>query len=184
MKIWLITDTHFGHDKIKTYCERPDNFEKTILKNLKKVLNHDDILIHLGDFCIGNDAKWHELFMSAVPCKKWLLLGNHDSKSSSWYLSHGWDFVGNSIQVSYFGKKILFSHTPLAIGENDLMIHGHFHNTLHRLLEKQWVSKEEEKRNEKDLQMLSSQHKLLAIEYTDYQPVLLEKFIKKLKEQA
>ncbi len=92
-------------------------------------------------------------------------------------MGHGWDWVGNSFSDTYFGKKILFSHTPLEAGENDLMIHGHFHNNLHRLLEKQWVTPDEEERNKKDLANLTSKHKLLAIEDTNYQPVLLESLI-------
>lgn len=179
MNIWITTDTHFGHEQMHSYCGRPEGFEGLILKHLVNTVKQDDILIHLGDFCIGNDNFWHEKFMVDVACKKWLVRGNHDRKSNSWYLSHGWDWVGESYTDTYFGKKILFSHTPLPINESYIWnIHGHFHNTLHRLLEKQWVSPDEEKRNEKDLGNLTPKHKLLSIEYTEYKPVNLKEFIK------
>lgn len=174
MKIWLITDTHFNHDKMPEYCGRPIGFEELIMMGLARI-SPQDLLIHLGDVCVGKDEYWHER-LRALPFKKWLVLGNHDHKSLSWYISHGWDYVGEEIKLKMFGKNILLSHTPLR-GDFDINIHGHFHNTLHRLLEKQWVTPDEEKRNEKDLGNLTPKHKLLAVEYTNYQPVLLSTFV-------
>lgn len=178
MKIWLISDSHFGHDKMMEYCGRPKGFEQKILNNLFKTVKKDDILIHLGDFCIGNDEFWHTSFMQVPTLKKWLLRGNHDRKSTTWYLSHGWDWVGDHMSNFFFGKKILFSHTPTKYdGCFDMNIHGHFHNNLHRLLEGRYVVEGEKERNEVDLANLTPRHKLLAIEETNYQPVLLENFI-------
>lgn len=188
MRIWLITDTHFGHDKMIPYCGRPEGFENLILENLHELLEPNDLLIHLGDFCIGNDSGWHADFMETVPCKKWLIRGNHDGKSDNWYLEHGWDFVGAKFQSRYFGKNILFSHTPVRYTELqsslfitdgfDINIHGHFHNSLHRLQEGKFIAEGEKERNKVDLKNITARHKLLAVEYTDYKPVLLEEFIK------
>jgi calcineurin-like phosphoesterase family protein len=166
MKYWLITDTHFGHDKLVEYCARPQGFEGKIMENLYKTLSDDDVLIHLGDFCMGNDGKWTEMFMKQKKSKKWLIKGNHDHKTNSWYLNHGWDFVGKSIKDKFFGKNILFSHIPqIDDGWYDLNIHGHFHNSDHR-------------KHEKELVVIKNpKQKLLAIEYTNYQPVLLNTFM-------
>lgn len=180
MKIWLITDTHFGHDKMIPYCGRPEGFEEVILQNLS-VLNDHDVLVHLGDICIGKDAYWHEELMHRVNGRKWLLRGNHDGKSDSWYLSHGWDFVGEQFLIERYGRKILFSHVPQKdTGYFDVNIHGHFHNSLHRLLEGKYVIDGEKERNKEDLAVLTEKHKLLAIEYTEYKPVLLDTFIQEL----
>jgi len=180
MKIYLTTDTHFGHEKIKEYCGRPDNFEELILKDLSKI--KPDLLIHLGDFSLGGkDEVWHQKFMDVVKCKKWLLRGNHDKQTDFWYLQHGWDWVGNASTNFFFGKKIVFSHRPVmySVGSFDLNIHGHFHNTLHRLLEGQWVVPGEKERNQVDLANLSEHHKLLSIEETDYKAVSLEDYLNK-----
>ncbi len=94
MQIWLTTDTHFGHSKIIQWG-RPNNFEDKILTALQQQTEHGDILIHLGDFCIGKDLFWHNQYIANLPGRKhWLLLGNHDKKSTSWYIAHGWDWVG------------------------------------------------------------------------------------------
>ena len=132
MNYWLITDTHFGHDKMYKFCDRPEDFEEKILKNIERNVHHEDILIHLGDICWGNDAEWHEKLMKHAGCKRWLVRGNHDSKSYSWYVKHGWDFVAERITFKMFGKEIAFSHMPLADDGYDLNIHGHFHNSDHR----------------------------------------------------
>jgi len=179
MKVYLITDTHFNHDKMVEYCGRPKDFEDLIYKSLKS-LPADCILIHLGDICIGNDDVVHRHINQATGAtiKKILVKGNHDRKSNNWYLEHGWDFVCDKFEDTYFGKKIMFSHVPTVDdGEFDINIHGHFHNTLHRLLEGKFVVDGEKERNERDLRVLTPKHKLLAIEYTDYKPVLLEDFI-------
>lgn len=167
MKIYLTTDTHFGHDKLMEYCGRPENFEEIILHELNKI-PAQATLIHLGDFCIGRDEHWHEQFMlSTAHLKRRLLIrGNHDHKSDSWYLDHGWDWISQFMGGECFGKNILFSHRPMP-DDNwyDFNVHGHFHNSDHRSQEPELLAIKNDKQ------------KLLAIEYTNYRPVLLHKFI-------
>jgi len=171
-KIWIISDTHFNHDKMVDYCNRPKNFEELIIKNLE-VIKVEDILIHLGDVCFGND-KENNKKLTQLKCKKWLVKGNHDKKSNKWYLENGWDFVCESFSDNYFGKKILFSHCPMPAEKYDLNIHGHFHNALPRLLRGEWKVEGEKERNEQDLlNLLNGKHKLVALEETNYKPILL-----------
>lgn len=115
MKTWLTTDTHFGHFKMVQYCGRPADFSERILVNLGNSVKPGDLLIHLGDFCIGDDGVWHgrylEDFLPGV--KHWLVRGNHDRNSNTWYLGHGWDMVCDSFTLEMFGKRILFPLTHL-----------------------------------------------------------------------
>ena len=167
MKIYLTTDTHLGHDQLVEYCGRPENHSQIILDELRKVPK-DSILIHLGDVCIGCDAIHHTAIKMATEHLKRRILvrGNHDNKSDSWYLDHGWDFVCKSFEAKYFGSKILFSHKPVVIPEHvDFNVHGHFHNSDHR-------------RHEPELRAIyEKRHRLLAIENTGLKPVNLEKFL-------
>ena len=157
---WVITDTHFGHQKMEEYCQRPVGFERLIMKQVHHTVQPQDVLIHLGDFCFYNDEAWHERFMAACPGKRWLIRGNHDRKSLGWYLSHGWDFVADEVTLGIFGKRVALSHKPLDISAGfDLNIHGHCHNTGHH--------PEYE---------LASKRKLLFIEHT-YAPVSLRKLV-------
>jgi len=176
MNYKIITDTHFNHDKMVEYCGRPKDFELRIEKGLKQ-LTGDDILIHLGDICIGKDQEIHDRYIKWLPCRKWLIRGNHDKKSNNWYLRNGWDFVADMFSIILFGKEIIFSHRPLGITGDVINIHGHFHNSLQRLLKKEWVVPDEEERNKRVLEVLTDNHKLLVLEDVDYKVVDLEKFI-------
>jgi calcineurin-like phosphoesterase family protein len=91
-------------------------------------------LIFLGDICIGNDRDVHDFYVKDLPCKKILVRGNHDVKSYSWYIDHGWDLVVEQLKIKLFGKTILFSHIPEGLAHIgwDVCIHGHFHNMMHR----------------------------------------------------
>ena len=175
-RIWIITDTHFGHEKMVEYCGRPKNHSELILENLK-VIQDGDTLIHLGDVCIGDDSEWHEKFHKGmIGVTRIRLRGNHDKKSDNWYLNHGWHFVCEEMSNHYFGKYITFSHEPIPHIQNT-NIHGHFHNNLHRLLRKEFVTPDEEARNMVALGGMNSNHKLIAIEETNYKPVLLNSLL-------
>jgi calcineurin-like phosphoesterase family protein len=167
MKIWIITDTHLGHGRMVELCGRPADHSERILSNLA-AMPDDGVLIHLGDVCMGNDDKWNAALLDALPTnfKAVLVRGNHDHKSDSWYYQRGWDFVCEMLSNTYFGKQILFSHAPLEkAGLHDINIHGHLHNSEHRLDEatRRWYD--------------PGYHRKLALEETDYRPVLLETFL-------
>ena len=55
MKIWIIADTHFYHENIIKFENRPlDNVEQ-IIANWNKVVADEDLVIHLGDVIFGKD---------------------------------------------------------------------------------------------------------------------------------
>jgi calcineurin-like phosphoesterase family protein len=170
MNYYIISDTHFGHEKMCDCFGRPYNFDKKIYNNINRVVKSDDVLIHLGDVCIGNDKKWNNL-ITDVECYKWLIRGNHDSKSIQWYLSNGWDFVGDSISFNMFGLDILFTHIP-SKGENisisdfyDINIHGHLHNSNHH--EGQYIK--------------DNKQYLISMENNNYQPYNLKNIAEEFK---
>lgn len=170
MNFWLTTDTHFGHIKLVEQNLRPVGFEDKIFKGLINALHEEDVFIHFGDISFDNDAGWHEK-IKELPGKKWLIKGNHDKRSSSWYLSRGWDFVGYSITINHFGYKILMSHIPQPDTGYDINIHGHFHNTDHRKHEPEIAA------------ILTSKHYLLALEYNNYLPWNLSSVVGSFKKR-
>jgi len=168
MNYWITTDTHFGHESILEWVGRPPNHEGLILKRLKAHLTKNDVLIHLGDVSWRNDAYWHEQ-LTVIPAKrKYLVRGNHDNKSLSWYLDNGWDFVGDMISLNIYGKVILFSHKPIRDNGYDLNIHGHFHNTDSRRHEPELVA------------IKNNRQRLIMLEH-NYMPVSLRRFVFKNK---
>lgn len=133
MNYWLISDTHFNHTKLTEWGGRSGDWQEQIWKGLKAIPK-DDILIHLGDICIGNDEEIHAKLWEEVLCAKILVRGNHDKKSIDWYLAHGWDFVVDAFKLDYFGQQIMFSHRPLPLDVWNITknVHGHTHGNLHR----------------------------------------------------
>ena len=168
-KIWIISDTHFNHDILVQYCGRPIDFEQRIFKQLS-LLDQEDMLIHLGDICLGKDQDMHNKYITPLKCRKILVKGNHDHKSNTWYLNNGWDFVCKTFKDKYFSKKILFSHKPMIDDGYDLNIHGHFHNNEHHKLEPDFVAIKNDK-----------QH-CFILEHTNYSPELLKTFISRINK--
>ena len=164
MNYWILTDTHFGHAAMKKLCGRPEGFEQLILNQVAHKVKQDDVLIHLGDFCLGEDSYWNTLFYKYCPGLKWLIRGNHDKKSNTWYHKHGWDFVADHIMLRVFGASILLSHKPLeVVPVNHINVHGHHHNTGNHPEDK-----------------VDGRHRLVYIEH-DYTPVSLRSLVEGIK---
>lgn len=163
MNTWLITDTHFNHDNIASYCKRPEDWTKRVIDNWRKLVQRDDLVIHLGDVIIGKRSRLLPI-IGWLPGRKILVRGNHDNESLEWYMNNGFLFACESLVY----RKVLFTHHPAneLPGNALLNVHGHLHNFG-------------ETHPDKDLPTKPF-HKLLAIEYTNYEPVLFDKFVGQL----
>lgn len=170
MKIFLITDTHFNHDNCIEWCNRPKDFEWIIISNLASKLTAEDILIHLGDVAWHKESDWHKK-ITQLPGKKWLVLGNHDKSSYTFYIKQGWDFVGEQFILNYFGEIILFSHKPVKHHPElyTMNICGHFHNSEHHKHEPELVA------------IKNGFQIILAVEWMNYQPVELVTILKRYR---
>jgi calcineurin-like phosphoesterase family protein len=162
MKIYLISDTHFNHDRMVDMCDRPENFNELLWRGFDS-LPDDCMLIHLGDICIGGDADVHKR-LKEYKFKKVLVRGNHDSKSDNWYLNNGWDFVCREFSTKIFGKHIIFSHVPFKYNKErySINVHGHMHNTSHH----------------PEVKIFNDRlYQVVAVEYINYRPIKLEKLL-------
>ena len=131
MNYWLISDTHFNHEKLSEWGGRSGDWQEKIWKGLL-ALPYDDVLIHLGDVCIGNDSEVHS-GLKIVQAKKILIRGNHDKKSHQWYTEHGWDFVCDGLELLFMGHYLHLTHRPARPqGNTTWNIHGHTHGNMHR----------------------------------------------------
>ncbi len=159
MKIWLITDTHFNHDAMVKLSGRPENHTQLIIDNWRKAVKPEDLTIHLGDVIFSRASELTSI-LESIAGRKVLVMGNHDRKPR-WYMTHGFDFACYRFELGHS----LFVHEPqFELPPNcERVIHGHLHNSNH---------------HEYD-EPIPSYNKLLAIEDTDYHPILLETFIEK-----
>ena len=155
--LWLITDTHLGHDNMVKLCGRPKNFSEMILENWSKMVKPNDTVLHLGDIA------WHDSWLKrlmALQGNKILVRGNHDKKPTMEYMHHGFTMVCDMLSVTFDGMEVIFSHRPLQDFKEDINIHGHLHN-LYRGCGKRWLP--------------------LALETMGYRPIAINKeFLREL----
>lgn len=162
---WIISDTHFNHTKLEEWGGRSGDWQERLWKSIQAI-PQGDILIHLGDICIGNDEEVHYL-LNRFPIKKVLVKGNHDNKSSNWYLNHGWDFVCDGLDLLYRGHYLFLSHRPTPpMFHYTMNLHGHTHGNLHR-------SEEYVAYHDPDY------HKDFSPEIVGYQAIRLDSFLAK-----
>ena len=126
MKIFVISDTHFSHENIIKYTGRPfktvkEMNEDIILKWNNKVKG-DDLVIHLGDFALGNEEEVKDI-KNKLNGNIILLKGNHDHNAIR---KAGFLIIKGSLEI----EDLIFSHSPLPkeeIPKGFTNIHGHIH---------------------------------------------------------
>jgi calcineurin-like phosphoesterase family protein len=165
MNYWLISDTHFNHEKLTEWGGRSGDWQEQLWEGMAAIPD-DDVLIHLGDICIGADALVHES-IALLRCKKILVRGNHDKKGILWYSEHGWDFVVDGLELVYQGHYLHLTHRPARPqGNTTWNIHGHTHGNLHR--------------SEEYVDFYSPQYHIdISPEIVGYKPVRLDTLLKK-----
>ena len=85
---WIISDTHFYHENIGRYCNRPENWQELIIKNWNDRIAPGDTVLHLGDFALGKKIHF-ELLTGILNGKMFLIQGNHDRLSQTYCEAHG-----------------------------------------------------------------------------------------------
>ena len=114
--IWLVSDTHFDEDDLRTaFPNRPDPEE--LVKIINQKVGKNGTLIHLGD--VGN-CDWAKKLKGY----KILICGNHDSGGTTYANIFDEIYTGPLI----ISDKIILSHEPLDI-DWLFNIHGHVHHS-------------------------------------------------------
>ena len=167
-KTFIISDTHWGHERVIEFGNRPQDFNQKIISNWRQTVLPQDTVIHLGDVAWGSKERLYSI-MNQLTGTIVLVRGNHDkSHSDSWFRDTGFSFVCQKVMIG----KILLSHMPSRLTEEEIEygvknIHGHFHNIDHKMWEKNLIAR------------LTDSHYLLAIELVDYKPILLSRAFEK-----
>ena len=82
-KNYYIADTHFDHDAIISFDNRPflfgaEEMNAALIKNWNGVVGKDDTVYILGDFCWSTADRWIEI-LKQLNGNKELILGNHEA---------------------------------------------------------------------------------------------------------
>lgn len=129
-KFYLISDTHFFHENIIQYCNRPfENVKQMnsyIINQWNNTITSQDVIMHLGDFCFG-DSETIINTCNELNGYKILLKGNHDRKGNSFYIKAGFSEVYGDKFITR-GNCILSHRPQYKIPFDIINIHGHIHN--------------------------------------------------------
>jgi calcineurin-like phosphoesterase family protein len=157
-KLWFTSDTHYNHtnicrattrwtdaDSVTRDFSSLEKMNETLVSNINKHVQQDDILIHLGDWSFGGFESIRE-FRDRIICQNiHLVLGNHDHHIEknveyiqSMFLSVN-QYLDLDVRRWVAQKKERFRficmHYPIASwnGMNDEVIHlhGHVHLPKH-----------------------------------------------------
>lgn len=130
-KDYFIADTHFGHEAIIRYENRPfkdiREQEDVLIKNWNDTVNPEDTVYILGDFGMSDSKEDTIRLCNLLNGRKILIIGNHDTNEPEWYRQCGFAEV-IPWPIIYKGFWIL-SHEPLYMNQNMpyANIYGHVH---------------------------------------------------------
>jgi len=127
---YFIADTHFNHENIIKYCNRPFKnsleMNEYIINKWNSVVKENDIVYHLGDVGFGTTEEL-KILVGRLNGKKILLRGNHDLKRGV----NGWKEVGfsevykNKIELG----NLILTHSPVELTEvGKINVFGHIHD--------------------------------------------------------
>lgn len=137
-RVFFTSDTHFNHANIIRYCQRPfkDTAEmnETLIANWNRTIGNDDIVFHLGDFCLGGAAEWAQM-LDRLNGRIYLILGNHDLKNIRQGFIDRFEHVAMQMRIEVGKKKIYLSHYPYLCFEGGYkddvwQLFGHVHTRL------------------------------------------------------
>jgi len=156
-KIYLISDTHFGHENIIQFCGRPFKdaalMDEALVTAWNETVSEQDIVYHLGDVYFGEPPK----FLKTLKGKKRLILGNHDNPKCPVLQE---TFQKIMLWRTFREHKLILSHMPLldrGLGggvtyQENKSVHGHIHHK----------------------EAPTANHVNVCVEWTDYKPIELE----------
>lgn len=133
-RVYFTSDTHFNHTNIISYCQRPfknvDEMNERIIANWNDVVGEDDIIFHLGDFCLGGAAEWTKL-LDRLNGKIYLIMGNHDRKNIRQGFMDRFEYVAMQMHIEVGKQRIYLNHYPFLCfegGYKDVwQLFGHVH---------------------------------------------------------
>jgi calcineurin-like phosphoesterase family protein len=143
MTAYFTSDSHFGHQRIIEYCDRPfksvEEMNQSIIQRWNSKVGENDTLYFLGDWALGGGFKSAgekaRFYREKINCKNiYLIWGNHDhSREDNLFKSQ---FVNcqDMMEINVDGKHITLCHYALKVWNKShhgsWHLYGHSHGTL------------------------------------------------------
>ncbi len=86
--MFFTADTHFNHENIISFCQRPfhnlEEMNETLIENWNAVVGKNDIVYHLGDFAFGTRRQIADVLFR-LNGRIYLCIGSHDEYTIKCY---------------------------------------------------------------------------------------------------
>lgn len=178
---FLVSDTHFGHEKTCTMFKRADGtplrpfktveeMDEEMVRRWNERVGKKDKVYHLGDVVINR--KYLEI-LGRLNGDKVLIRGNHDIFKLEDYTKYFRDVRGYHVM-----NGMIFSHVPVhpeSLGRFGVNVHGH----LHYQRVKKIVGVDETGAFTYSDEIDPRYH-CVCVEHTDYTPITLEEVSKRV----
>lgn len=135
MKVFAISDQHYGHENIIKYCHRkaPNAFEdmKAMVLAHNETVKDGDLVIFVGDVaCSQQGRDWLPKILKALKGRKILVRGNHDHFTNEEFKAMGFERVEDILVAGDY----VFCHYPdnpkavnIAMTKGLKLVCGHTH---------------------------------------------------------
>lgn len=137
-RIYFASDTHFHHENIIKYSNRPfknaTEMNEALIANWNSVVSDKDTIYHVGDFAMGFRGKSIKSIFHRLNGHKHLIKGNHDYENPA-VLELPWESV-EDIKIVSVGKiKLFLCHYAMrtwkhSYKDHSWQLHGHSHAEL------------------------------------------------------
>lgn len=133
MKRFIIADTHFGHENIIRYENRPfknaSEMDEQLIELWNSVVDKDDLVYMLGDFTLSRKINVIKNLVNQLNGRKILIMGNHDTRKPKDYVDCG--FIVATRKPLMVEPGVILMHEPFEdpslIAPNYTYFFGHVH---------------------------------------------------------
>ena len=184
--VWLVSDTHFGHEKTCTVFKRADGtplrpfasaeeMDEVMVSRWNERVKPEDKVYHLGDVVINRKSL---RILERLNGDKVLIKGNHDIFKLPDYLEYF-----REIRAYHVMNGLILSHVPVhpeSLARFGCNIHGHLH--ANRVMKPRGVDAKTGEILYSD--EVDPRYFNVSVEQTDFAPILFEDACKRIVEQG
>jgi len=144
-KVFFTADTHFGHNNIIKYANRPfdsvSEMDETIISRWNERVSADDLVYHLGDIGLCSSEKLRNI-LGRLNGRIHLIRGNHEKAGDDCANEFEWvkdyhELVINDQEAPRKKRLIVLSHYAMRVWNashhGTWHLYGHSHGELEDL---------------------------------------------------
>lgn len=138
--IYFTSDTHFHHENILKFCNRPfsdiQEMDNKLVENWNSVVSEDSLVFHLGDFAWGGYNAWKHV-RDRLNGEIILIKGNHEEKNMTQTAERElFSLVAYQVKIRVEDRAVYLNHYPFLTYagvyriEKDMVwqLYGHTHS--------------------------------------------------------